>query len=60
MSDVAAILLLISAVITVVAFAVLFAKRYPRQPGWLGLGIVIGIAAMFLWPITIWALSRWG
>lgn len=38
----------------------LFAKRYPHQPGWLALGIVIGLAAMFLWPITLWAaLAMW-
>ena len=60
MSDLAAIILLIGAGVTAVAFPVLFAKRYPKQRGWLALGIVIGLAAMFLWPLTLWAaLAMW-
>ncbi len=60
MSVLAAIVLLIGAGVTAVAFPVLFAKRYPKQRGWLALGIVIGLAAMFLWPLTLWAaLAMW-
>jgi len=52
--------LLAGAGLTAVVFPVLFAKRYPQQPGWLILGIAVGLAAMFLWPFTLWAaLAMW-
>jgi hypothetical protein len=54
------LVLLVGAGVTAVVFPVLFAKRYPQQPGWLALGIVIGLAAMFVWPATLWAaLAMW-
>ncbi|MDQ4034125.1 MAG: thermonuclease family protein [Actinomycetota bacterium] len=60
MSDLAAIVLLIGAGVTAVTFAVLFAKRYPKRRSWLAFGIVVGLAAMFLWPFTLWAaLAMW-
>ena len=60
MSDAGAIIFLTGAVSICVVFAVLFTKRYPKRPAWLAAGAAIGIAAMFLWPITIWvALAMW-
>lgn len=58
--DVLDLLLLTGAGITLIAFPLLFAKRYPRRPAWLLLGILMGLVAMFLWPLTIWvALGLW-
>lgn len=60
MSDTMAIFYLLGTVITLVTFAVLFAKRYPRQSGWIAIGVAIGIAMMFLWPVTIWIAIAMG
>jgi hypothetical protein len=60
MSDAMALFLLAGAGITLIAFPVLFARRYPGRPGWVVLGAVIGLAALFVWPLTIWvALGMW-
>jgi hypothetical protein len=60
MSDFAAILFLFGAVGTAVAFTALFAKRYPKQRRWLVLGMLSGVAAMFAWPLTLWAaVAMW-
>lgn len=46
--------------ITAAAFALIFARRYPGHRGWLVIGIVIGLIAMILWPVTLWvALAMW-
>jgi hypothetical protein len=51
---------LIGAVVTANAYPVLFGRRYPGQPRWIVIGVVVGLAAMLLWPVTLWvALAMW-
>jgi hypothetical protein len=51
---------LIGACLTAVVIAVLFSRRYPGNRRWLWVGIAIGMAAMFFWPVTLWvALALW-
>lgn len=57
MSNAGTVFYLIGAVVTLAAFVMLFAKRYPGRSGRLGLGIAIGIAVMLLWPVAIWVAS---
>jgi hypothetical protein len=45
---------LIGAALTAVLYPVLFAKRYRGQPGWVVVGIVLGLVAALLWPLTLW------
>lgn len=60
MSDAMALFLLTGAGVTLVAFPMLFARRYPQRPGWVVLGALIGLVAMFVWPLTIWvAAGMW-
>lgn len=54
MSDAMALFLLTGAGVTLVTFPLLFARRYPQRPGWVVLGALIGLVAMFVWPLTIW------
>jgi hypothetical protein len=51
---------LIGMLITVVAFAVLFGRRYPGQLARVAVGIGVGLLAMIIWPITVWvAVAMW-
>ncbi len=51
---------LIGVVVTAIAYPVLFARRYPGQPKWIVIGVVVGLAAMLLWPIALWvAVAMW-
>lgn len=60
MSTFTTVLHLVGAGATAVAFPVLFARRHPNKGGWLLLGILIGLAAMFIWPLTLWiAAAMW-
>jgi hypothetical protein len=45
---------LIGAALTAVVYPVLFAKRYRGQWAWVVVGIVLGLAAALLWPLTLW------
>jgi outer membrane biosynthesis protein TonB len=51
---------LVGMCMTAAAFALIFARRYPRHRGWLVAGIVIGLFAMIIWPLTVWvAIVMW-
>jgi hypothetical protein len=51
---------LIGALVTAVLYPVLFARRYPGQPRWIVIGVVVGLVAMLLWPVTLWvAVAMW-
>lgn len=45
---------LIGAALTAVLYPVLFAKRYRGQRKWVVVGIVLGLVAALLWPLTLW------
>jgi hypothetical protein len=45
---------LIGAALTAVLYPVLFAKRYRGQPRWIAIGVVLGLVAALVWPLTLW------
>jgi hypothetical protein len=45
---------LIGAALTAVLYPVLFAKRYRGQRKWIAVGIILGLVAALLWPVTLW------
>jgi outer membrane biosynthesis protein TonB len=50
----------IGAALTAVLYPVLLAKRYPGQPRWVVVGVLLGLVAALLWPVTLWvALALW-
>ena len=55
-----AVVYLIGACLTAIAIALLFSRRYPGSRRRLWVGIVIGLAAMPFWPVTLWiAVALW-
>ncbi len=44
----------IGAALTAVLYPVLLAKRYPGRPGWVVGGVLLGLAAALVWPVTLW------
>ncbi|TQM02839.1 hypothetical protein [Pseudonocardia kunmingensis] len=51
---------LFGAALTAVLYPVLLAKRYRGRRRWIVVGVVLGLVAALVWPVTLWvAVALW-